>query len=144
MAKPLLAQLPEGVYRELLTTELARRVGLPRERLDALLGNQASTAVSAGGPRAATGRPVPRRRPVAASRPGATRGSLSRQAIALLPNPAVAHGGRCQITAPSGQRGGEMLRVHNWRAAGRISRPVLRALREAELPHCPALTDERW
>jgi len=44
LARPLLTQLPEGVYRELLTEELANRVGLPRRRLEELMGAGASQA----------------------------------------------------------------------------------------------------
>jgi DNA primase len=37
-ARPLLAKIPPGVYRELLLDELGRTVGLPSERLAALFG----------------------------------------------------------------------------------------------------------
>jgi len=148
LAKPLLAQLPEGVYRELLSTELARRVGLPRERLDALLGNQAGPASSAPAARPAAGGPAPRRRPGGAGRAGATRGSLSRQAIALLLHyPAVAH----EVPLPgnletSGQRGVDLLRELHTLARSRpdISPPVLleRFRERPELPHLAQLLTE--
>jgi len=146
LAKPLLAQLPEGVYRELLTTELARRVGLPRERLDALLGNPAGPAPGAG-PRP----PLPAGPPRRTARPGraaSTRGSLSRQAIALLLHyPAVAR----EVPLPanletSGQRGVDLLRELHALAQSRpdISPPVLleRFRERPELPHLAQLLTE--
>ncbi len=145
LAKPLLAQLPEGVYRELLTTELARRVGLPRERLDALLGNPAGPATGTGPRPAAAG---PARRTARAGRAGSTRGSLSRQAIALLLHyPAVAH----EVPLPanleaSGQRGVDLLRELHALARSRqdISPPVLleRFRERPELPHLAQLLTE--
>lgn len=96
LAKPLLAQLPDGVYRELLTTELARRVGLPRERLDGLLGTPGSNTAKmtrpvAGSATGATPERLTGRGLAKASPFGSARGSLSRQAIALLLHyPAVA------------------------------------------------------
>ncbi|MDH5254729.1 MAG: DNA primase [Gammaproteobacteria bacterium] len=146
LATPLLAQLPEGVYRELLTTELARRVGLPRERLDALLGNPAGPVMAAG-----RRPPPPSGPPRRASRPGragSTRGSLSRQAIALLLHyPAVAH----EVPVPanleaSGQRGIDLLRELHALARSRpdISPPVLleRFRERPELPHLAQLLTE--
>jgi DNA primase len=137
LAKPLLAQLPEGIYRELLTTELAKRVGLPRDRLDALLGNPA-TAPSTATPQ----------RPGRPTSSGGTRGSLSRQAIALLLHyPAVAH----KIPLPanleaSGQRGVELLRELHALARSRpdVSPPVLleRFRDRSELPHLAQLLAE--
>ena len=136
------------MYRELLTTELARRVGLPRERLDALLGNQAGPASTSPAARPAAGGPVPRRRPGGAGRAGATRGSLSRQAIALLLHyPAVAH----EVPLPgnletSGQRGVDLLRELHALARSRadISPPVLleRFRERPEWPHLAQLLTE--
>jgi len=148
LAKPLLAQLPEGVYRELLTTELARRVGLPRERLDALLGNQAGPATSAAGSKIPAGRSSAPRRTGKTGRTGGTRGSLSRQAIALLLHyPGVAH----EVPLPpnleaSGQRGVDLLRELHALARSRpdISPPVLleRFRERPELPHLTQLLTE--
>ena len=73
LARPLLAELPEGVYRELLTDRLAEEVGLNRERLAALLGDGKSA-------------PTPRRPGVRAGAGRGTRPSLVRQAIQLLLN----------------------------------------------------------
>ncbi|MCL4791684.1 MAG: toprim domain-containing protein, partial [Gammaproteobacteria bacterium] len=79
LAKPLLVQLPDGVYRALLTEDLAGRVGLPRNRLEELMaGGSAQTAAS---------EQKPVRRSTRSGRPSgaaAQRGSLSRQAISLL------------------------------------------------------------
>lgn len=144
LAKPLLAQLPEGVYRDLLTAELARRVGLPRDRLDALLGNPATIpAIAANRPAAATAFRPPR-----SARSGSARGSLARQAIALLLHyPKVAH----EVPLPdnleaSGQRGVELLRELHALAFSRpeISPPVLleRYRDRGERPHLEQLLTE--
>ncbi|MBL8200047.1 MAG: DNA primase [Chromatiales bacterium] len=149
LAKPLLAQLPEGVYRELLTTELARRVGLPRDRLDALLGNPSAPAATTGSLSRPSPPPSPQtRRTARAARAGSTRGSLGRQAIALLLHyPAVAH----EVPLPpnleaSGQRGVELLRELHTLASSRpdISPPVLleRFRDRPELPHLAQLLAE--
>jgi DNA primase len=146
LARPLLGQLPEGVYRELLTTELARRVGLPRERLDALLGN-AEGKPGAGESRAPAA-PTVRRPPARRARGGSTRGSLGRQAIALLLHyPAVAR----QAPLPdnleaSGQRGVELLRELHGLAASRLeisSAVLLERFRDrTERPHLEQLLTE--
>jgi DNA primase len=92
LAKPLLAQLPEGVYRELLTGELARRVGLPRDRLAELMTGGGTQAQGQG---QAQSQPQSRPREQKPLLPGMRpptdrnaaadrRGSLSRQAISLL------------------------------------------------------------
>lgn len=145
LAKPLLAQLPEGVYRELLAAELAKRVGLPRERLDALLG---SPAGSATGPARPALPPEAPRRSARAGRAGTARGSLIRQAIALLLHyPAIAH----EVPLPanleaSGQRGVDLLRELHGLARSRpdTSPPVLleRFRERPELPHLAQLLTE--
>jgi len=146
LARPLLAQLPEGVYRELLTGELARRVGLRRERLDALLGNTDGRPGSGESRTPAT--PAVHRRPARTARSGPTRGSLARQAIALLLHyPAVAH----DVPLPdnleaSGQRGVELLRELHAVALSRaeISPAVLleRFRDRSERPHLEQLLTE--
>ncbi|MEO8225227.1 MAG: DNA primase, partial [Gammaproteobacteria bacterium] len=146
LAKPLLAQLPDGVYRELLTQELAKRLGLPQDRLDALLGHPASPAAQA--PRGAAGPGAPPRR---VARPGpstSARGSLGRQAVALLLHyPAVAH----EVPLPedlesSGQRGVALLRELHGLSTSRpdISPPVLleRFRDRPEMPHLAQLLAE--
>ena len=74
LAKPLLERLPEGVYRELLTAELAAAVGLPAERFAKLL---------AARPAAPTGAPRPQR-----ARPKSTR--LRKMIMLALHYPAAA------------------------------------------------------
>ena len=46
LAKPLLERLPEGVYRELLTAELAAAIGLPAERFAELLGARPAAPIA--------------------------------------------------------------------------------------------------
>jgi DNA primase len=84
-ARPLIAKVPEGVYRELLTARVAEVVGLAAERLQALWAGGAAAA-AAGGAGAGT---APRQAAAAgAERPhtrlSGGRGSLVRQAIARL------------------------------------------------------------
>ena len=151
LAKPLLAQLPEGVYRELLTGELARRLGLPRDRLDALLGGATSGAPDrshpATDPGAGRRADVPRTRRRSAP-DGSGRGSLSRQAIALLLHyPAVAHAVPLpESLEASGQRGVQLLRELHALARSRpdMSTPVLleRFRDRSELPHLAQLLAE--
>jgi DNA primase len=80
-ARPLVAKVPEGVYRELLTARVAEVVGLAADRLRELwAGTHPAPARAAA---AASGTPS-----VAAEKPrvrvSAGRGSLVRQAIARL------------------------------------------------------------
>ncbi len=95
LAKPLVARLPEGVYRELLTERLAAEVRLSSDRLDELLGHEPSS--------------TRRTRPQA--KPGAAQSSLVRKAIQLLVNhPPVA-----DVPMPAGlesaeQKGAALLR----------------------------------
>jgi len=132
----------------LLTGELARRVGLPRDRLDALLGGEPAAAGPGSPgtrPRAAAALPP---RPARRGPAGGARGSLGRQAIALLLHyPAVAH----EVPLPpdlesSGQRGVELLRELHALASSRpdISPPVLleRFRDRPELPHLAQLLTE--
>lgn len=79
LAKPLLIQLPAGIYRELITEELARCVGVGRNRLEELMtGGSTQTLAREQKPARQSHRPsMP---PDTAKR----RGSLSRQAISLL------------------------------------------------------------
>jgi DNA primase len=83
-ARPLIAKVPEGVYRELLTARVAQVVGLAAERLQAIWAVGAQTAHGAAATSGADG-PVS---PARAERPrapiSAGRGSLVRQAIARL------------------------------------------------------------
>lgn len=148
LARPLLAQLPDGVYRELLTTELARRVGLPRERLDALAGSPAGPPAGTGSRAQVLPPAGPPRRPARPVKGASTRGSLSRQAIALLLHyPAVAR----EVPLPanlaaSDQRGIPLLQELHALAASRpdVSPPVLleRFRDRPEQPHLAQLLTE--
>jgi DNA primase len=94
LARPLLARIPEGVYRELLTARIAQAVGLAAERLGELLrtpgsegaglresGTSTGAAPSTGTASAARG----------ARRSGSARRSLVTQAIhTLMHHPAAA------------------------------------------------------
>ena len=89
-ARPLVAKVPEGVYRELLTARVAEVVRLAPERLQALWAGTGSAAThgagamsagaggAAGGAASSAGAERPR------SRMSGGRGSLVRQAIARL------------------------------------------------------------
>ncbi len=144
LARPLLAQLPEGgVYRDLLTQELAKRLGLPQDRLDVLLGHPTTAA-----PRGSAGPPPPPRRAPRPGPSGGARGSLGRQAVALLLHyPGIAH----EVPLPaaldsSGQRGVALLRELHELASVRpdISPPVLleRFRDRPEMPHLAQLLTE--
>jgi DNA primase len=146
LAKPLLLQLPEGVYRELLTGELARRVGLPRDRLAELMTG-AGTPAQAQAPEQRPLRPgtrPPPSRKVAADR----RGSLSRQAISLLLHYPEVVG---QIPLPdslrsAGVRGVDLLcELHDLASsrAGVGTAALLERFRDRnELPHLAQLLTE--
>src|SRR6185312_4301467 len=98
-ARPLIAKVPEGVYRELLTARVAEVVGLTAERLQALWGSAAQSpargpAAPSPGAAATSAAAMPAQ-PAAAERARARlsggRGSLVRQAIARLVRfPAIA------------------------------------------------------
>lgn len=77
LAKPLLARVPDGIYRELLIERLAREVRMPAPRLKDLLG--ATETHAGGGNVARNSASSPTR-----SRASSGRGSVLRQAIARL------------------------------------------------------------
>jgi len=78
LAKPLIAKIPPGVYRELLIESLATRVGLPANKLENMLGrSQNGEDRSKIGARAPLGRSLP----ASAGKP-----SVVRRAITLLLN----------------------------------------------------------
>jgi DNA primase len=97
-ARPLVAKVPEGVYRELLTARVAQVVGLAAERLQALWANAAQAAAQGGAAisaSAAAGPADSSAAPARAEKPrthlSGGRGSLVRQAIARLVRfPAIA------------------------------------------------------
>ncbi len=78
LAKPLLARLPAGVYRELLIDSLADSVGLTAAKLQRMLGNPQPKGGPSGQPAAGIGRRV-----VTSS---AGKPSVVRRAITLLLN----------------------------------------------------------
>jgi len=90
LARPLIATLPHGVYRELLTERLAREVGLGRDKLDTMMSGES--------------RMPPDRRPRARAQTArrAGRPSLVRQAIQVLLNYPRAC---AQVTPPEGLAG---------------------------------------
>jgi DNA primase len=76
LAKPLVAKIPPGVYRELLLGSLADRVGLPTSKLEAMLGRGTELGANQpGGKRSRLGRALP----AATGQP-----SVVRRAITLL------------------------------------------------------------
>jgi DNA primase len=77
-AQPLLAKVPDGVFRELLLARLAETIGLPAERLERLWATGSQPGESRAKPASAAHQGG---RPTATS---AGRGSLVRQAITLL------------------------------------------------------------
>jgi len=78
LAKPLIAKIPVGVYRELLIESLAGRVGLPAGKLENMLGRSQSGENRRNvGARAPLGRSLP----ASAGKP-----SVVRRAITLLLN----------------------------------------------------------
>ena len=114
LARPLLARLPAGIYRELLIERLAREVRMPAPRLAALLGLDASQPGAGAGEPARAG--AGRWRAVEGTRRHAGlrlagRGSLVSQAIArVLQQPGAA--GAIDSAAAlrrSGDRGLEVL-----------------------------------
>ncbi|MCL4720390.1 MAG: DNA primase [Gammaproteobacteria bacterium] len=110
LARPLLAQIPGQVYRELLTAELGHRLGLARNRVDELLGLPGARPPAANETAAVRGG-APARPPAGRRGQASPRGSLGRQAISLLMHyPAVA----AEVSLPadlqhSGLRGMELL-----------------------------------
>ena len=87
-ARPLVARVPEGVYRELLLARLAETIRLPAERLRTLWASAEAGAGAAFGADRSGGSDPPSQRggglnPGRTGR-GAGRGSLMRQAVLVL------------------------------------------------------------
>ena len=76
LAKPLIARIPQGVYRELLIESLAQRVGLTAGKLERVLGRPQPTDPGHPG----------RRRPQRSRAAAAGKPSVVRRAITLLLN----------------------------------------------------------
>lgn len=155
LAKPLLAQLPSGVYRELLGADLARCIGMNPERLTSLMsdGGPASPApppgaLGGGTSQALDSRAHPARHTARRAAGRSSRGSVSRQAIALLLHfPGVA----AEVDLPahleaSGQRGVALLRELHQLAVSlpqASSAVLLERFRDRpELPHLAQLLTE--
>lgn len=79
LARPLLARIPQGVYRELLSARLAETVGLTVPAIERLLSPKSENDQASGTGARETGRR-------AARSPGPDRPSVVRRAIALLLN----------------------------------------------------------
>jgi len=122
LARPLLARVPEGVYKELLLDRLAREVRMPAPRLAELLARDARPAEAAGAA------PRPSRR-----LPATGRGSLLSQAIArVLQFPAAA----------AGIRNPEALRMSGERGLDVLAELIETAQSDPQLS--PAQLVERW
>ena len=125
LARPLLARVPEGIYRELLIERLAREVRMPAPRLAQLLALPDAAPAAAGG-----AGPLQRtvRAPV-----GGGRGSLVSQAIArAVQHPRAA----AQIRNP------EALRMSGDRGLDVLAELIETA--QAEPGLSPAQIVERW
>jgi DNA primase len=138
-ARPLIAKLPPGVYRELLLGRVAEAIKLPAERLEELWNAGAkpspqSPSGPAPAPTSISSREPDRRRP-SRTHASAGRGSLMRQAIgAVLRFPAIA-----QTVSPAERAG-----------LDRIDEAGVELLRElldnlhAQPAQLPAQVVERW
>ncbi|MEZ5500629.1 MAG: DNA primase [Steroidobacteraceae bacterium] len=106
-AKPLVAAVPDGVYKALLISRIADEIGLPATQLQDLWVD-ANGARPASAPGASHKRPP---RPASRMRPG--RGNLLTQALAIaLHYPAAAAAiddGRCEALARSARPGVDVL-----------------------------------
>ena len=93
LARPLVAKVPDGVYRELLVERLAEAIRLPSARLRSLW-ETADASSPGGGGRGATGRDTPQGggpRATAKTGQSAGRGNLMRQAVqGLVHHPHIA------------------------------------------------------
>ena len=133
-ARPLVAKLPQGVYRELLLTRVAEAIKLPAARLEELWNSGAKPATPSGGSSSAA-RPAESRRTASRAPVSGGRGSLVRQAVDLLLRfPVIAKG------VSSDERAG----------LDRLEEPGVALLRElvdnlrAEPAQSPAQVIERW
>ena len=85
IARPLVAKIPEGVYRDLLVERLAEAIRLPAARLRELWASASETASPTGAPRASSSREAGK------TSQSAGRGGLMRQAVlALVHHPKIA------------------------------------------------------
>ncbi len=130
LARPLIARLPEGIYRELLVDRLAREVRMPAPRLAELLGLAEGTPPAP--PRGGGPGPGPEQRRARPAR-SSGRGSLVSQAIArVVQQPAAA----LKIRDP------ESLRLAGDRGLEVLAELIEMAQAEPHLS--PAQLVERW
>jgi DNA primase len=91
LARPLLARLTEGVYRELVLKQIASALGIARERLEELMDLTPPPPFRPGGDGIASAEPHIQGTPHVQTRTSAGRGSLVRQAVVRLVRfPAIA------------------------------------------------------
>jgi DNA primase len=104
LARPLVARIPQGVYRELLIDRLAEEVGLTSAKLEKMLGNTASASTPG------TAMPGRRRR---ADRPAAKgQPSVVRHAISLVLNyPDAGRTAAVEKLAGISRKGTDLLRA---------------------------------
>jgi len=138
-ARPLVAKLPPGVYRELLLGRVAESIRLSAERLEALwnAGAKPSPSTTDGSSALAPNAPrePQRQRAYSRSHTSAGRGSLMRQAVgALLRYPAIA-----QSVSPAERAGLDRIEE----AGIELLRELLDNLR-AHPAQLPAQVVERW
>ena len=104
LARPLLAKLSEGVYRELVLKQIASTLGIARERLEELMNLEPPPPARSLPPESGAGDGMPFARahtPPAQTRNSAGRGSLVRQAVVRLVRfPAIAQ----QVTVEERER----------------------------------------
>ncbi|MEP7246012.1 MAG: DNA primase [Gammaproteobacteria bacterium] len=134
-ARPLVAKLPAGVYRELLLARVAETIKLSAARLDELWTGGAKLPAAGAADSAASQRPAPPLHLPARTKTSAGRGSLVRQAVdRLLRFPATAQ------TVSADERAG----------LDRLEEPGLELLRElldnlrAQPAEFPGQVIERW
>ena len=136
LARPMIAKLQEGVYRELLLTRIAGVIGIPPQRLQELWsGSGASPSRALSEPSGPVTAPTMRTRSSGQSRNSGGRGSLVRQAVVRLVRfPVIAQ----QVTQEerAGLDGCE-------EPGAELLRDLLDDLRERPL-QIPAQVIERW
>jgi DNA primase len=132
-ARPLVAKLPPGVYRELLLTRVAETIKLPAARLEELWNAGAKPAAAASDASGAHRQATPQR--PSHTQASAGRGSLIRQAVdRVLRFPSIA----------------PVVSVEERAALNRLDEPGIALLRElldnlrAEPAQSPAQVIERW
>jgi DNA primase len=99
LARPLLEKIPAGIYRELLSEEIARKVRLDGQRLATALQAGSRPMSNQAAKQEISLNPVPASRPNLTSATSAGRGGIVRQAVrSLVHHPAVA----TQVEYPQG------------------------------------------